>query len=242
MAGPAVKVEALTRHFGEVIALNGVSLEIPIHTLYGIIGADGAGKSTLFDILATLLTPDTGRAVVLGLDATLNPAALRSHIGFMPQKFSLYEDLSVKENLLFFADIFGVERHERDKRLKRLLEFSRLAPFQERRVRFLSGGMKQKLALSCALIHTPELLILDEPTTGVDPVSRKEFWDLLRELKEGGMTLLVSTPYMEEAEYCDRLALLHQGRVLMEGTPAGLLSAYPAAKRMQDLFFLALSS
>ena len=224
---PAVDVTDLRKKFGDVTALAGVTFSVPQGALYGLIGADGAGKTTLLRILVTLLAPDAGSAVVLGKHALNEFAAIRANVGYMPQRFSLYGDLSVAENLRFFADVFGVAAAERAARMERLLSFSRLTPFVNRRAAQLSGGMKQKLALSCALIHTPRLLVLDEPTTGVDPVSRKEFWDILSELRKQGITIVVSTPYMDEATLCDSLLLLHKGRVLRQGTPAALLAGYP---------------
>lgn len=221
---PAIDITGLKKdHAGEQ-ALKDLDLKIPAGSMYGVIGADGAGKSTLMKLLATLVPADAGSAAVLGFDIGRDRDAIRAAVGYMPQRFSLYEDLTVRENLFFFADIFGVPGRERRERYQRLLEFSRLGPAEHRRARHLSGGMKQKLALSCALIHTPRLLLLDEPTTGVDPVSRKEFWTLLCELHRSGITILVSTPYMEEAEYCDEIALLHQGRLLLQGAPATLPS------------------
>ena len=225
----AVETHDLKRHFGDVPALGGVSFSVPGGTLLGIIGADGAGKSTLLRILVTLIRADSGTAAVLGRSVETDYPSIRGLIGYMPQKFSLYGDLSVRENLLFFADIFGVAGAERRDRLDPLLSFSRLADFQNRRAADLSGGMKQKLALSCALVHTPQLLILDEPTTGVDPVSRREFWEILSDLRKQGITILVSTPYMDEATACDRLLILHKGELLRDGTPAALLAGYPLA-------------
>jgi ABC-2 type transport system ATP-binding protein len=223
----AVQATELRKKFGTVEALRGVSLDVTEGSLFGLIGADGAGKTTLLRILVTLVNQDSGSARVLGADTSKDLRTIRSGIGYMPQRFSLYQDLSVRENLLFFADVFGISPAERGKRMEKLLAFSRLAPFQGRRAAALSGGMKQKLALSCALVHTPRLLILDEPTTGVDPVSRKEFWEILFELKRQGMTILVSTPYMDEAALCDSLLLLHKGEVLKQGTPVSLLKEYP---------------
>jgi ABC-2 type transport system ATP-binding protein len=224
----AVEITGLNKNFGGEHALHGVSLDVPEGSLFGIIGADGAGKTTLIRILTTLIAPDSGGARVLSHDIRTGHRTIRTLIGYMPQKFSLYEDLSVRENMHFFADIFGVPAAERSKRIERLLSFSRLGPFASRRARNLSGGMRQKLALSCALVHTPNLLVLDEPTTGVDPVSRKEFWRILHELNQDGVTILVTTPYMDEAEYCSQLVLLHNGGVLLNGTPAELVEGYRA--------------
>jgi ABC-2 type transport system ATP-binding protein len=224
---PAVQATDLYKKYDTVEALRGVSFAVPEGSLVGLIGADGAGKTTLLRILVTLISPDRGSAIVLGADTTHGMQTIRRSIGYMPQRFSLYQDLSVRENLLFFADVFGIKAAEREERMKKMLSFSRLEKFQSRRAAALSGGMKQKLALSCALIHTPRLLILDEPTTGVDPVSRKEFWDILFELRCQGITIVVSTPYMDEAAFCDSLVLLHKGEVLRQGTPEKLLESYP---------------
>ena len=192
-----------------------------------MIGPDGAGKSTAMRIACALIEPDSGTAAIAGLDPVTQPQRVKEHIGYMPQRFSLYPDLSVIENLRFFADLYAVPEAERERQERRLLEFSRLAPFKNRRAGQLSGGMKQKLALSCTLIHSPEILILDEPTTGVDPVSRQEFWLILRELADSGKGLLVSTPYMDEAELCDRILLMHQGTTLASGTPEEIPCLFP---------------
>jgi ABC-type multidrug transport system ATPase subunit len=222
-----IEITDLYKNYSGEHALAGVSLSIPKGCLFGLVGADGAGKSTLLRICTTLVAADKGSARVCGLDTVKDFLKIRSQIGYMPQKFSLYQDLSVRENMQFFADLFGVKPKERDARMARLLEFSRLAPFQDRRARNLSGGMKQKLALSCTLIHTPAVLFLDEPTTGVDPVSRKEFWAILKELKNQGITIVISTPYMDEAHLCDELLFLHKGKVMMLGKPDELLAQYP---------------
>jgi ABC-2 type transport system ATP-binding protein len=224
---PIVFITDLFKDYSGEHALAGVSLSVKKGCLYGLIGADGAGKSTLLRICTTLVAPDKGSASVLGLDVRKEYQAIRQAIGYMPQKFSLYQDLSVRENMQFFADLFGVEQKEREERMKRLLEFSHLEPFQDRRARNLSGGMKQKLALSCTLVHTPKVLFLDEPTTGVDPVSRREFWTILKELKNSGITIVVSTPYMDEAHLCDELLFLHHGKAVLQGTPDTLLAGYP---------------
>jgi ABC-2 type transport system ATP-binding protein len=223
----AVEASELGKKFGDVTALENISFAVPEGKLFGLIGADGAGKSTLMRILVTLIGPDSGSARVLGREAAAEFAAIRALIGYMPQKFSLYGDLSVRENLLFFADVFGVSGTERARRMEQLLQFSRLDDFQNRRAANLSGGMKQKLALSCSLIHTPRLLFLDEPTTGVDPLSRQEFWRILFDLKRQGITIVVSTPYMDEAVDCDYLLLLHRAKILRRGSPADLLAGYP---------------
>ena len=224
---PAVSVTNLSKNYAGEHALAGVSFSVPRGALFGLVGADGAGKTTLLRILTTLSDFDKGEALVLGKDVVKHFPELRKRIGYMPQKFSLYQDLSVRENLIFFADIFGVGKSERKERMDRLLSFSRLAPFQNRRSRDLSGGMKQKLALSCTLIHTPEILFLDAPTTGVDPVSRREFWEILFDLKKQGITIIVSTPYMDEAQRCDELLFLHCGAIMKFGRPDDLLGQYP---------------
>ena len=223
----ALSVRDLAKDYAGEKALKGVSFEIPQGALFGIIGADGAGKSTLLTILATLLDADSGEAGELGMDLKKDFKALRQHIAFMPQRFSLYPDLTVAENLNFFADLYEFTTSEKQKRMAELLRFSALEPFQKRRAGLLSGGMKQKLALCCCLLHSPSLIFLDEPTVGVDPVARRDFWLLLKSLKSQGITLVVSTPYMDEATLCDTLLLLHQGKVLAKGTPAEMLEGYP---------------
>lgn len=223
-------------------ALVGVNLTIPNGCLYGLIGADGAGKTTLMQIFTTLLRMDSGSVSILGYDLEKKSRQIRIRVGYMPQKFSLYHDLTVMENINFFADIFGITGDELKTRIERLLEFSRLGSFKGRRASHLSGGMKQKLALCCSLIHSPDILFLDEPTIGVDPASRLEFWKILRELVDNGHTIMVSTPYMEEAEYCDRLTLLHHGKAVKEGTPEEIRADYPLriflieGENMADIF------
>ena len=207
-----VVVRDLARRFDGVAALDGVSLDVKAGELFGLIGPDGAGKTTLFRILTTLLLPDEGSAEVLGLDVVADMWELRRRIGYMPGRFSLYPDLSVEENLSFFASVFGTTIAAQYDRIAPI--YRQIEPFAERRAGALSGGMKQKLALSCALVHEPDILVLDEPTTGVDAVSRREFWDMLQELRDGGLTIVVSTPYMDEANRCDRVALIDAGRIL----------------------------
>jgi drug efflux transport system ATP-binding protein len=220
----AVAVEGLTKKFAGSVALDRVSFTVAPGELFGFIGPDGAGKTTLFRILVTLLEPDAGRASVLGRDVVKEFRALRQRVGYMPGRFSLYPDLSVEENLRFFASVFGTTIDAERARIAPI--YSQLEPFKARRAAALSGGMKQKLALCCALVHRPEILILDEPTTGVDAVSRREFWELLGELKQGGLNVVVSTPYMDEARRCDRIALIHRGRLLAVDTPAGIVRAF----------------
>ena len=217
-----ISTEDLTRRFGAVSAVDGVSLEVQPGEIFGLLGPDGAGKTTLFRMLATVLTPTSGRARVAGVDLLTGAEDVKAHIGYMPQAFSLYGDLTVLENLRFIADAYGVPREQIGPRLDRLLAFSRLGPFLGRRAEYLSGGMKQKLALAATLIHEPAVLLLDEPTTGVDPVSRREFWRILAELNAQGMTVVVATPYMDEAERCTRVALMHQGRILSVDTPEAM--------------------
>ena len=217
-----ISAEGLTRRFGAVSAVDGLSLEVQRGEIFGLLGPDGAGKTTLFRMLATVLEPTSGSARVAGVDVLTGAEDVKAHIGYMPQAFSLYGDLTVLENLRFIAEAYGVPRAQIGPRLDRLLAFSRLGPFLGRRAEFLSGGMKQKLALAATLIHEPAVLLLDEPTTGVDPVSRREFWQILTELNGQGMTVLVATPYMDEAERCTRVALIHQGRILSVDTPAAM--------------------
>lgn len=223
----AVVVADLTKRFGSTTAVADVSLEVGDGELFGLVGPDGAGKTTLFRILTSLLVPDAGRAAVLGLDVVRDLWALRRRIGYMPGRFALYADLSVAENLAFFASVFGTSVEAGYATIAPI--YSQIQPFAERRAGALSGGMKQKLALSCALVHRPDILFLDEPTTGVDAVSRREFWDLLSELKASGLTIVVSTPYMDEAARCDRLALVQGGRILAVDRPSQLGARFPRA-------------
>ncbi len=219
----AIEIDRLTRSFGAVHAVAGLTMRVPAGRIYGLIGADGAGKTTTLRILCGALLPDGGRATIMGIDVARDPEGVRRRIGYMPQRFSLYGDLTVRENMLFFADIYGVPRAEQEPLLDRLLAFSRLGPFQQRRAEALSGGMKQKLALACTLIHKPDVLLLDEPTTGVDPVSRREFWDILRDaVNQDGMTVLVSTPYMDEADRCHTVGFMRAGALMASGTPREL--------------------
>jgi ABC-2 type transport system ATP-binding protein len=222
----SVVSDGLAKRFGDIEALRGLTFAVREGTMYGLIGPDGAGKSTFMRIAACLLFQSSGTVKVRGRDTLKRSAEVKRIIGYMPQRFSLYPDLSVGENLAFFADIFGVGRRERKRRIEELLAFSRLGAFLKRRAGDLSGGMKQKLALSCTLIHTPEVLFLDEPTTGVDPVSRREFWAILSDIKRSGTTIVVSTPYMDEAERCDRVGFILNGALLREGTPGDFPSSY----------------
>jgi len=218
MAGARVSIRALGKSYGEVRALDSVSLEINSGEMLALIGPDGAGKTTLMRIICSLIDADEGDVEINGLSVKNEPSKVRAMIGYMPQRFSLYPDLTVMENIRFFADIFGVPRSKQGDSISRLLSFSRLDRFIDRKAGELSGGMKQKLALSCVLIHDPALLVLDEPTTGVDPVSRREFLKMLDELRKMGTTILLSTPYMNEAEMCDRGAFIYGGSILAAGT------------------------
>lgn len=214
----------LTKSFGEVVALRPTDLSVGKGELFGLIGPDGAGKTTLIRMLTSLVLPDGGRGSVLGYDVVSEYKEVRKRIGYMPGRFSLYQDLSVRENLEFFASIFGVTIAQNYDLIKDI--YQQIEPFESRRAGALSGGMKQKLALSCALIHRPEVLFLDEPTTGVDAVSRREFWDMLDRLREMGLTILVSTPYMDEATRCDRIALMMEGEILLTDTPEGIRNGF----------------
>ena len=221
----AISVNSINKSYGEVQALKNLTFDVNQGEIYGIIGPDGAGKTSLFRILTTLMLADSGTAMVDGLDVVKDYKKIRNAIGYMPGKFSLYQDLTVKENLEFFATVFNTTIEENYHLIKDI--YSQIEPFKNRRAGKLSGGMKQKLALSCALIHRPTVLFLDEPTTGVDPVSRKEFWDMLINLKAQGITILVSTPYMDEATRCDRIALIMNGEFMQVDTPQNITAAYP---------------
>lgn len=224
----SVVVNNIVKTYGtkkaQVTALNGISFEVAPGELFGIIGPDGAGKTSLFRILTTLMLADKGEASVDGYDVVKDLKAIRKRVGYMPGRFSLYQDLTVAENLEFFATIFNTSIEENYDLIKDI--YSQIEPFKNRRAGKLSGGMKQKLALSCALIHYPSVLFLDEPTTGVDAVSRKEFWEMLRRLKEKGITILVSTPYMDEASLCDRVALMQEGKLMSVNTPSGIVEQF----------------
>lgn len=222
-----INVQNFHKSFGLFPAVKGVDLLLHQGELLGLIGPDGAGKTTLIRAICTLLSPDEGRIDVLDKNTVTQAACIRAQIGYMPQRFSLYQDLSVSQNLRFFADLFQVPEAVRQERLARLYDFSKLAPFKNRLAGDLSGGMKQKLALSCALIHTPRVLVLDEPTYGVDPISREEFWEILHMVKQEGTSVLVSTAYMDEADQCDRVALFFEGRIAATGSPAALKDGYP---------------
>ncbi|MDR2232645.1 MAG: ABC transporter ATP-binding protein [Tannerella sp.] len=220
----AIDCKSVSKSYGKVKALDNVSFEVDKGELFGIIGPDGAGKTTLFRILTTLILADSGKATVDGYDIVLDYKQIRRCAGYMPGRFSLYQDLSVEENLTFFAAVFGATVKENYALIEDI--YKQIEPFKHRRAGKLSGGMKQKLALSCALVHKPTVLFLDEPTTGVDPVSRKEFWEMLKRLKQQGVTILVSTPYMDEATLCDRIALIRNGKFLTIDTPQEIVNRF----------------
>ncbi len=219
---PIVEVKNLHKSFGDVVALNGVDLEVESGEAFCLLGPDGAGKTTLLRILAGVMSIDSGEVKILDQDAAKHPDAAKQSIGYLSQRFSLYPDLTVAENIDFYSRLFKISRKDGRQRKERLLEFSRLGPYVDRRTMHLSGGMKQKLALSCALIHTPKLLILDEPTTGVDPISRREFWKILYDFLADGLSILFATPYMDEAERASRVALLYNGKIISCDTPENL--------------------
>ncbi|MBV5284209.1 MAG: ABC transporter ATP-binding protein [Paludibacter sp.] len=220
----AISCKSINKTYDAIEALKGVDFEVERGEIFGIIGPDGAGKTTLFRILTTLILADSGTASVDGFDVVNDYKEIRKRVGYMPGKFSLYQDLTVEENLNFFATVFNTTIEENYELIKDI--YQQIEPFKNRRAGKLSGGMKQKLALSCALIHKPSVLFLDEPTTGVDPVSRKEFWGMLKNLKAQGITILVSTPYMDEASLCDRIALIQNGQFLKIDTPKNIVSQY----------------
>jgi ABC-type multidrug transport system ATPase subunit len=221
----SITVSHISKSYKSVKALQHISFDVKTNEIFGLIGPDGAGKTTLFRVLTTLLLADEGNATVAGFDVVSDYKKIRNSVGYMPGKFSLYQDLTVEENLNFFATIFGTTIEENYDLIKEI--YVQLEPFKDRRAGKLSGGMKQKLALCCALIHKPKVLFLDEPTTGVDPVSRKEFWEMLKRLQQKDITILVSTPYMDEAALCDRIALIQDGEILQIDTPQAIVKHYP---------------
>lgn len=234
----SIKVSHISKRYGSIQALDDVSFQVSEGEIFGLIGPDGAGKTSLFRILTTLMDPDGGAAQVDGLDVRTQWRDIRCRVGYMPGKFSLYQDLSVEENLAFFASLFGVRVNDNYALIAPI--YRQIEPFKDRRAGKLSGGMKQKLALSCALVHAPRVLFLDEPTTGVDAVSRGEFWEMLRELKAKGISILVSTPYMDEAGLCDRVALIDKGRILGVDSPAAIVDHCGAAS-LEDAFISLMS-
>jgi ABC-2 type transport system ATP-binding protein len=225
----AIATSDLTKRFPGVTAVDHLTFEVHPGEIFGLVGPDGAGKTTTLRILAGVLTPDSGSALVAGHDMVRDPEAAKAHISYMPQRFGLYEDLTVSENIRFYADVFGVPRSDREERTRQLLEAAGMAAFQTRLAGKLSGGMKQKLGLVCALIHRPRVILLDEPTNGVDPVSRRDFWRILYALLDEGIAIVMSTAYLDEAERCHRVALLHQGRMLFCETPSELKSRLDGA-------------
>ena len=220
----SIKVQNISKSYKNTIAVDDISFEVNEGELFGLIGPDGAGKTTIFRLLTTLLLADKGNANVAGFDVVKDYKAIRNSVGYMPGRFSLYQDLTVEENLTFFATIFGTTIEENYDLIEDI--YVQIEPFKKRRAGALSGGMKQKLALCCALIHAPKVLFLDEPTTGVDPVSRKEFWQMLKRLQQKGIAILVSTPYMDEASLCDRIALIQKGKILKIDSPGNIISKY----------------
>ncbi|MDE3042142.1 MAG: ABC transporter ATP-binding protein [Nitrospirota bacterium] len=225
----AIRASELTKHFPGVLAVDHLSFEVPAGEIFGLVGPDGAGKTTTLRMLAGVLTPDSGSATVAGVDIVRESEAAKPHISYMPQRFGLYEDLTVGENIRFYADVFGVSRTEREQRARQLLEAAAMSQFENRLAGKLSGGMKQKLGLVCALIHRPHVILLDEPTNGVDPVSRRDFWHILYSLLGENIAIVMSTAYLDEAERCHRVALLHQGRILFSDTPSQLKKHLPVA-------------
>jgi ABC-2 type transport system ATP-binding protein len=224
---PAISVLSLSKRFGEVRAVEGLSFEVNSGEIFGLVGPDGAGKTTAMRMLAGVLAADSGSALVAGVDVTRDPERAKLHLSYMSQRFGLYEDLTVDENLRFYADLFGVTRQKRQERAQQLLAAAGLADFRKRLAGNLSGGMKQKLGLVCALIHTPQVILLDEPTNGVDPVSRRDFWRILYSLLAEGVAILTSTSYLDEAERCHHVGLIHQGRMLFCDTPEALKRKFP---------------
>ena len=223
---PAITAESLTRSFPGVRAVEGLSFDVFPGEIFGLVGPDGAGKTTTMRMLAGILPPDSGKATVAGRDVVRDPEGAKHALSYMPQRFGLYEDLTVDENIRFYADLFGIRKVERDQRSAQLLQAAGMSEFRARMAGKLSGGMKQKLGLVCALIHHPKVILLDEPTTGVDPVSRRDFWRILYELVSEGVAILTSTAYLDEAERCHRVALMHQGKLLFCDTPANLKSSF----------------
>ena len=224
---PMVELKNVSMHFNFVEAVKAVSFNVDSGNIFGLVGSDGAGKSTLLRLIATMIKPSQGEIYINGLNVLTDRRKIKNIIGYMPQRFGLYQDLTVEENIDFFMDIFAIPHAERKKRKDKYLGFSNLLPFVDRLTGNLSGGMKQKLGLACVLVHEPQLLILDEPTNGVDPVSRREFWEILDNMKQEGMTILVSTAYLDEGEKCDQVALMHHSVILDLKTPAAMRDNFP---------------
>ena len=223
-----VEVKNISLTFQQVEAVSDISFRVQSQSIFGLVGSDGAGKSSVLRLIAGMIKPSKGEIYIDGLSSATGRQKIKHLIGYMPQRFGLYPDLTVEENMDFFMDVFGIPRVERKKRKEKYLGFSNLLPFLDRLAGNLSGGMKQKLGLACVLVHEPRLLILDEPTNGVDPVSRREFWDILGNMKQAGMTLLVSTAYLDEGEKCDQLALMHSGVILEQSSPAAMRENHPS--------------
>jgi ABC-2 type transport system ATP-binding protein len=236
----AIELSGVVKKYGTTTALDAVTLNVQRGEMFGLIGSDGAGKTTTIRLMCGLLRADAGSIRVLGHDPVRQHRALTERVGYLSQRFSLYGDLTIDENVAFFAEIHGVTGYQR--RRDQLLEMTQLTPFRERLADKLSGGMKQKLALACTLVHEPELILLDEPTTGVDPVSRREFWKLLSEFLSHGITILMSTPYLDEAERCSRVALIHEGRLLACDEPSRLRAAMPGTASLEDVFIARLTT
>jgi ABC-2 type transport system ATP-binding protein len=236
----AIEVTSATKRYGATEALSAVTLDVRRGEMFGLIGSDGAGKTTTIRLMCGLLRADAGTIRVLGHDPVREHRAVTQRVGYLSQRFSLYGDLTIDENIAFFAEIHGVRDFQQ--RRDQLLDMTQLTPFRTRLAERLSGGMKQKLALACTLVHEPELILLDEPTTGVDPVSRREFWKLLSEFLSRGITILMSTPYLDEAERCSRVALLHEGRVLACDEPSRLRAEMPGASSLEDVVIARLSA
>lgn len=224
---PFVQVNRVSLNFGQIEAVREVSFEMEKGTIFGLVGSDGAGKSSLLRMIATMIRPSSGSILIAGVDVVSEKTRVKDMIGYMPQRFGLYQDLTVAENIDFFMNVFGITGAERKRRREKYLGFSNLLPFVDRQAGNLSGGMKQKLGLACVLVHEPQVLILDEPTNGVDPVSRQEFWDILTQMRQDGMTILVSTAYLDEGEKCDRLGLMHRAQLLDTATPADIRASFP---------------
>ena len=236
----AVELSGVTRRYGSTLALDALTLTVRRGEMFGLIGSDGAGKTTAIRLMCGLLRADSGDIRVLGHDPVREHRRVTEHVGYLSQHFSLYGDLTVDENVAFFAEIHGMRQYE--PRRDQLLDLTQLTPFRARLADRLSGGMKQKLALACTLVHEPELILLDEPTTGVDPVSRREFWKLLSEFLSAGITIVMSTPYLDEAERCNRVALLHDGRLLACDEPSALRSAMPGSPSLEEVFIASLTA
>jgi ABC-2 type transport system ATP-binding protein len=237
---PIIQFSGVTKRYGAIEALNGVSLAVERGEMFGLIGSDGAGKTTTIRLICGLLRAEAGEVRVLGVDPARQHRQITERVGYLSQRFSLYGDLTIDENIAFFAEIHGLRRFE--ERRNQLLDMTQLTPFRDRLAGRLSGGMKQKLALVCTLVHEPELLLLDEPTTGVDPVSRREFWKLLSEFLSRGVTIVMSTPYLDEAERCTHVALLHEGRLLASDEPSRLRASMPGSASLEDVFVQRLSA